>query len=71
MTPITRKLTRLTAAKVRGVPLVAECTPHEVTLREFGSRRGYSVPWAAIYELGGKLKAREDEREKRAGRKAS
>ena len=65
MTDLTRNLKRVTAAKVRGVALVVKLTPFDVTIRELGSRRGYTVPWAAIYDLGGRLKAREDERNKR------
>lgn len=60
MTDLTRNIKRLTAAKVRGKPLVATLSPFEVTLAEFGSRQGYKVPWAAIYELGEKLQARKD-----------
>jgi hypothetical protein len=69
MTDLTRHLTRVTGARVRGVPLVARLTPHNVTLRPFGTRTAaFSVPWDAIYDLGAKLQARELERGKRERR---
>ena len=60
----------MTAAKVRGRALVATMTPFDVTLTEFGSRTGYRVPWAAIYDLGAKMQARERETERRAAEKS-
>jgi hypothetical protein len=65
MTDLVKGLKRVTGAKDRGVPLVARMTPFDVTLTPLGSRSGYTVPWAAIYDLGGKLAAREQERERR------
>jgi hypothetical protein len=65
VTDFTIKIKRQTAAKIRGNPLVVELTPFDVTIREKGTQRGYTVPWMAVYELGTRLKAREDERERK------
>lgn len=69
MTDLTRNFKRLTAAKVNGVALVATLGPYDVTLTVFGTSAGYRVPWAAIYELGAKMKAREHEMEQRQTRR--
>lgn len=58
----------ITSVKLRGVPLVAKPTAFGVTVAEKGDGHGYTLPWMALYELGGKLKALEDLREKRHAR---
>lgn len=62
VTTIATRKTRIktkTSASYRGRALVVDLDPIGVTIRESGRRRGYWVPWLAVYQLGGKLEARE------------
>lgn len=73
MTRMAERKSRLraeTSARYRGVPLVFSADAFEVHLREKGRRTAFSVPWAAVYELGMKLVAVERRREKAEARKA-
>lgn len=56
------------AGQVR--PLLIQVDPCGLELRQKGRRRGYSLPWGAIYELAAVAQARENARAKREAKKA-
>jgi len=66
-------LIRETGATIRAGrklrPLVAELHPWGVVLRPKGTRQRYSVPWDAIWSVGGKMEAARRREEKAAGRR--
>lgn len=73
MTRIADRKTSLKAetnARYRGKPLVIECTPWGLRLRQKGRRSAsaYEVPYETIFELGAKLLSIERRKEKAARR---
>ncbi len=50
-------------------PMVVEFDPYNLTVRQHGRRKGYSLPWAAVYVIAAQAEADRLRREKRAGRK--
>lgn len=71
MTELTpgKKTKRQALAVYRGRPLVIELDSHSLTIREKGKRKGYEVPYEAIYTLGAKKAAEQQRAEKKAARK--
>jgi hypothetical protein len=62
MTRLADRKTRLrveTSAKYQGVPLVFEAAPFALDIWKKAQRFKYTVPYAAIFELGAKLVANE------------
>lgn len=61
MTKLTDRKTTVraeTSTEYRGRPLCVELEPRSITIWRKGLRRGVTVPWDAIYDLGQKLAAR-------------
>jgi hypothetical protein len=65
----TRPVVRETGACFRGRALVVEVHAGFVAVHEKGRREGVTVDWLAIYELGWKMRARMDAREKAAAKR--
>ena len=63
-----RPVVRETAVRSRGRVLVAEMHAGFVALHEKGRRQSVEVDWGAVYDLGWKLRARADAREKAKGK---
>jgi hypothetical protein len=70
MTPATKTI-RETAARYRGRALIVEVNPHVITCREKGRRDRVDIPYEAIYELGLKLRYRQQQAEKKKARRAA
>lgn len=72
MTPIRTDIVRAVGVLHRGQLLVCRVTAEGVYLKGMGQRwtSSYLVPWAALYDVGAKLKARRDREEKAERRKA-
>ena len=51
MTPITRKLVRVTNSKHRGDEIVIELHATAVFMRTKGSRESYPITYADLYEI--------------------
>ena len=62
-------LVRETATCYRGRPLLVLLHAGYMTVRPKGTRQAYSVDYRAVYELAGKLAARERQALKQADRK--
>lgn len=60
MTALRSDLTRQTSALYRGRELCFRATAHGCLVKLKGQRwtSAYFVPWAAVYQVGGKLAAR-------------
>lgn len=69
MTLLTRPVKRETAVLSRSRPLIIECRPHHITLREKGRRLSLTVHYGAILDLAYKQLAREQAAEKAQARK--
>ena len=72
MTPLKNAVTHSTGTIVRGRELIARMAPEGVYLKGSGQRwsSAYLVPWGALYDLGGRLKARMLHEERIQKRKA-
>ena len=51
MTPITRKLVRVTTAKYRGDPIVIELHATALFVRTKGSRESFPITYSDLYEI--------------------
>jgi len=51
MTPITRKLVRITNAKHRGDAVVIELHATALFVRTKGSRESFPIPYSDLYEI--------------------
>lgn len=69
MTRLTRSVRRETSVCVQGRELMVELSRYSITLRQKGKREGYTVPLEAAFMLGARIKRREDEAEKKRGKK--
>ena len=69
MTRLTRSVRRETAATVQGRPLMLEVGRLTIAVRQKGKRCTYHVPIEALWSLGAKIKRREDDAEKKKGKK--
>lgn len=65
MTLLTRPLRRETAVLSRSRPIIIECRPHHITLREKGRRLSLTVHYRAILDLAYKQLAREQAAERK------
>jgi hypothetical protein len=65
----TRPVIRETGACYRGRPLVVEVHAGFLAMHEKGRREGVTIDWQAIYELGWKMRARMEAREKAASKR--
>jgi hypothetical protein len=63
---------RETTALYRGRNLIVRIGPYSVEIRRKGQRwsSAYTIPWRAVYELGGRLRARENLKKKGRRRKS-
>jgi len=59
----------VTSALYRGRELAVELGTHSLFIRQKGRRSGYTVPYAAIFECGGKLAAMQARAEKKKGKR--
>lgn len=69
MTRLTRSVRRETSVVIQGRELMVELSRYSITLRQKGKRDGYTVPLEAAFMLGAKIKRREDEAEKKKGKR--
>jgi hypothetical protein len=51
MTPITRKLVRITTAKFRGAEIVVELHAVAIFVRTKRSRESFPIPYTDLYEI--------------------
>jgi len=58
MTPITRKLVRITTSKFRGAEIVVELHAAAIFVRTKGSRESFPIPHTALYEMAAMRYAR-------------
>jgi hypothetical protein len=58
MTPITRKLVRVTNTKHRGDPIVIELHATAVFVRTKGSRDSFPLPYSDLYEIAAMREAK-------------